>query len=144
MPDLNIEEIRIETPQTGLRKRLIQPEALRLIPEALARKHAAIPLEISGNVLHVAMVNLSDITNPEDNVWNGKSSGLGGQFIDGVDIDTFNVSAPIVNPGDTSAEVSLSTSIDCWNLIYTILSFRSEYGGLIPNSCGIITYKYGN
>ncbi len=87
---------------------------------------------------------LSDATNPEDNVWNGKSSGLGGQFIDGVDIDTFNVSAPIVNPGDTSAEVSLSTDIDCWNLIYTILSFRSEYGGLTPNSCGIITYRYGN
>jgi len=87
---------------------------------------------------------LSDATNPENNVWNGKSSGLGGQFIDGVDIDTFNVSAPIVNPGDTSAEVSLSTDIDCWNLIYTILSFRSEYGGLTPNSCGIITYTYGN
>jgi type IV pilus assembly protein PilB len=61
MPDLNIEEIRIETPQTRLRKHLIQPEALRLIPEALARKHAAIPLEISGNVLHVAMTNPSDI-----------------------------------------------------------------------------------
>jgi hypothetical protein len=87
---------------------------------------------------------LSDATNPENNVWNGKSSGLGGQFIDGVDLDTFNVSAPMVNPGDTSAEVSLSTDIDCWNLIYTILSFRSEYGGLTPNSCGIITYTYGN
>ena len=61
MPDLNIEEIRIETPQARLRKHLIKPEALRLIPEALARKHAAIPLEISGNVLHVAMVNPSDI-----------------------------------------------------------------------------------
>ncbi|MFC1916010.1 hypothetical protein ACFLW4_04870 [Chloroflexota bacterium] len=86
---------------------------------------------------------LSDATNPEDNVWNGKSSGLGGQFIDGVDIDTFNVSAPIINPGDTSAEVSLSTDVDCWNLIYVILSFRSEYGGLTPNSTGIISYKYG-
>ncbi len=61
MPDLNIEEIRIETPQARLRKHLIKPEALRLIPEALARKHVAIPLEISGNVLHVAMVNPSDI-----------------------------------------------------------------------------------
>jgi len=86
---------------------------------------------------------LSDTTNPEDNVWNGKSSGLGGQFIDGMDIDTFNVSAPIISPGDTSAEVSLSTNIDCWNFIYIILSFRSEYGGLTPNSCGIISYKYG-
>ena len=61
MPDVNIEETRIETPRTRLRKHLIQPEALHLIPEAQARKHAAIPLEISGNVLHVAMANPSDI-----------------------------------------------------------------------------------
>jgi len=60
-PEVNIEEAQIETPQTRLHKHLIQPEALRLIPEAVARKHAAIPLEISGNVLHVAMVNPSDI-----------------------------------------------------------------------------------
>ncbi|MBA7606972.1 hypothetical protein ES703_14124 [subsurface metagenome] len=61
MPDVNVEETRIETPRTRLRKHLIQPEALHLIPEAQARKHAAIPLEISGNVLHVAMANPSDI-----------------------------------------------------------------------------------
>ena len=61
MPDVNVEETRISTPRTRLRKHLIQSEALRLIPEAQARKHAAIPLEISGNVLHVAMANPSDI-----------------------------------------------------------------------------------
>ncbi|MBC8477239.1 MAG: hypothetical protein H8D49_02735, partial [Dehalococcoidia bacterium] len=61
MPDVNIEETQIETPRTRLSKHLIQPEALRLIPEAQARKHSAIPLEISGNVLHVAMANPSDI-----------------------------------------------------------------------------------
>ena len=61
MPDVNIEETQIETPRTRLRKHLIQPEALRLIPEEQARKHSAIPLEISGNVLHVAMANPSDI-----------------------------------------------------------------------------------
>jgi len=61
MPDVNVEETRIETPRTRLRKHLIQPEALRLIPEAQARKHAAIPLEVSGNVLHVAIANPSDI-----------------------------------------------------------------------------------
>ncbi len=44
-----------------LQKHLIQPEALRLIPERLAREYAAIPLEVSGNVLHVAMANPSDI-----------------------------------------------------------------------------------
>ena len=61
MPEVNVEETQIETPKAKLRKHLIQPEALHLIPETLARKHAAIPLEISGNVLHVAMVNPSDI-----------------------------------------------------------------------------------
>jgi len=61
MPDVNVEETRIETPRARLRKHLIQPEALRLIPEAQARKHAAIPLEVSGNVLHVAIANPSDI-----------------------------------------------------------------------------------
>ncbi len=38
-----------------------EPEALRLIPEAMARKYAAIPLEVDGNVLRVAMANPSDI-----------------------------------------------------------------------------------
>jgi len=61
MPEVNIEEAQLKIPPSRLRKHLIQPEALRLIPEALARKHVAIPLEISGNVLHVAMANPSDI-----------------------------------------------------------------------------------
>ncbi|MFC1847604.1 GspE/PulE family protein, partial [Chloroflexota bacterium] len=43
------------------RKHLIQPEALQLIPEAIARKYTAIPLEIRGNVLRVAMADPTDI-----------------------------------------------------------------------------------
>lgn len=93
-------------------------------------------LQFNGYFLH-------DAINPQNDVWNGKSSGLGGQFIDGVDIDSFNVSTPIVSPGDTSAQVSLSTNVDSWNLVYIILAFRSEYGGLTPNSTGIISYNYG-
>ncbi len=83
---------------------------------------------------------LSDAVNPECNVWNGMSSGLGGLFIDGVDIDGFNVSSPIVNPGDNSAQVQLGTGVDNWNLIYILLAFSSEYGGLTPNAAGIISY----
>ena len=60
-PDTVVTETQTETPKTRLRKHLIQPEALRLVPETMARKHSAIPLEISGNVLHVAMINPSDI-----------------------------------------------------------------------------------
>jgi hypothetical protein len=86
---------------------------------------------------------LSDAVNPQYNVWNGKSSGLGGQIIDGVDIDSFNVSSPIIYPGDTSAQVRLGTGIDNWNLIYILLSFRTEYGALTPNATGFISYTYG-
>lgn len=44
-----------------LPKHLPQPEALRLIPEALARKHVTIPLAIRDDALLVAMANPSDI-----------------------------------------------------------------------------------
>jgi len=54
------ETITAEEPRTKLRKDLPQPEALQLIPEAMAREYNAIPLEVKDNVLQVA------ITNPED------------------------------------------------------------------------------
>jgi hypothetical protein len=73
---------------------------------------------------------------------NGKSSGLGGGLIDGVDIDTFDVSDYIL-PGDTSAWVELSTGIDSWNLCYIMLSFRSEVAeDWQPRSVGIVTVDY--
>jgi len=81
--------------------------------------------------------------NPKTNVWNGKSSGLDGLFIDGVDIDTFEVSSPIINGGDTSATVYLKTQTDNWNLCYLMLSFRDVPGGNRPDRVGTITYTYG-
>lgn len=66
----------------------------------------------------------------------------GGDFIDGVDIDTFDVS-PYVDPDDTEAEVELITGQDSWNLVYVILSFRTVAGtetGLFP--VRIMTYTY--
>ena len=87
---------------------------------------------------------LFDEDNPMYNVWNGKSSGLSGEFIDGVDIDTFDVSSPIINEGDTSAEVVLGTGVDSWNLVYIILCFDSDVSaGLKPNTVGSVTYTYG-
>ncbi|MFH1646075.1 MAG: GspE/PulE family protein [Chloroflexota bacterium] len=47
--------------QSTLNKYSPQPEALQLIPEAMARKYLAIPLTIEGNVLRVVMANPSDI-----------------------------------------------------------------------------------
>jgi len=51
----------LKEPRTRLRKHLLQPEALRLIPEAMARQYAAIPLEVNDSVLRVAMANPADI-----------------------------------------------------------------------------------
>ena len=85
-----------------------------------------------------------DGVNPWNDVWNGKSSGLEGVFIDGVDIDTFDTS-PYVDPGDTSAEVELITADDSWNLVYVILSFRTVPGtefGTFP--VGILAYSYSD
>jgi hypothetical protein len=94
----------------------------------------------TGDYLEFNSNRLFDGVNPQNNIWNGKSSGLSGELIDGVDVDTFNVSSPIINSGDTSAEVKLTTGIDSWNLVYIILAFRSELGDLTPNSVGIISY----
>lgn len=82
-----------------------------------------------------------DGVNPQDNVWNGKSSGLGGEPIDGVDIDTFDISSHI-DEGDTWAEVKLETDISIWNLVYIVLSFRSDIeASLTANAVGSITYS---
>ncbi|MFC2056194.1 GspE/PulE family protein [Chloroflexota bacterium] len=50
-----------EEPQFELRQGSIQPEVLRLVPEAMARKYNVIPLEVRGNVLRVVMANPYDI-----------------------------------------------------------------------------------
>jgi len=47
--------------QSSLYKHLPEPEALQLIPEAMARKYTAIPLALEGNILRVAMANPGDI-----------------------------------------------------------------------------------
>jgi len=56
MTDLPLGESR-----TRLQKHLLQPEALQLIPEVMARKYIAVPLEINDNALRVAMANPADI-----------------------------------------------------------------------------------
>jgi hypothetical protein len=47
---------------------------------------------------------------------------------DGVDIDTFSVTwaSGALASGDTTAHVDLYSYVDIWNLVYIILSFRSE------------------
>ncbi len=50
-----------EKQRTSLVKSLPQPEALQLIPEAMARKYTVVPLEIQGDTLCVTMANPTDI-----------------------------------------------------------------------------------
>lgn len=74
-----------------------------------------------------------------NNVWNGRSKESGGSFIDGVDIDTFEVpwgdplSDGLLKPGDSSAIITLnfagsesSDLAELINFIYIIIAFRSE------------------
>jgi hypothetical protein len=49
----------------------------------------------------------------------------------GIDIDTFTVTYPTITPGAVLAHVRIDTQSDTWNLIYMILSFRSE---IVPAS----------
>ncbi len=58
---------------------------------------------------------------------------------EGVDVDTFHVTwaDDLLEPGDASAQVDIYTDIDIWNLVYIILSFRSEI-----KTSGTISYIY--
>jgi type IV pilus assembly protein PilB len=49
-----------------LREREIMPEILRFVPSGFARLHGALPIEMSGNVLRVALVDPLDLRAVED------------------------------------------------------------------------------
>jgi hypothetical protein len=75
--------------------------------------------------------NYNSSGSPE-NVWNCLSVGLGEETVDGVDIDTFEISwtSGLLEAGDTSAHLDIvsdpNSTGDNWNLVYVILSVRSE------------------
>ncbi len=81
----------------------------------------------NGDYIALDNTKLWDGTESEslNDVWNGQSIGM---TADGVDVDTFYVSwaSGLLQPGDTSAQIDISTNIDIWHLVYIILSFRSE------------------
>ncbi|MDD5038794.1 MAG: hypothetical protein PHN78_05700 [Dehalococcoidales bacterium] len=72
-----------------------------------------------------------------NNVWNSRSLGM---TADGVDIDTFHITwaSGILHTGDTSAQIDVPTQTDEWNLVYIILSFRTE-----PKASGALSYFIG-
>jgi hypothetical protein len=84
-----------------------------------------------------------DGVNHQNDVWNSLSSGLAGESIDGIDIDTFDVS-DLIDEGDTSATLKFYTGQDGWALIYVFLSFKTvptEESGGFP--VGILSFGYG-
>jgi hypothetical protein len=68
---------------------------------------------------------LSNSASPWNNVWNSASPGCS---YAGIDVDTFQVlwSDNILTPADTRIHLDLNSGQDCWNLVYLILSVRSE------------------
>ena len=58
--------IQLNLPLIDLKRHTIQPQALRLIPEEMARKHALIPLDIVNDSLIVVMADPEDIHTIED------------------------------------------------------------------------------
>jgi len=77
--------------------------------------------------------------NPEDNVFNCYSNALPPLTLprntDGVDVDTFVLPEGCILPYDTQATITLKTTTEIYNLVYLILSFRSDLttGGIITN-----------
>ncbi|MBI4295947.1 MAG: type II/IV secretion system protein [Chloroflexi bacterium] len=53
--------ILTEKSRPGVLKHASQPEALKLIPEVMARKYVAMPISVNGNALQVALANPADI-----------------------------------------------------------------------------------
>lgn len=58
--------IQLNYPLIDLKRHMVHPDALRLIPEDIARKHALIPLDIIGDSLVVVMAEPEDIQTIED------------------------------------------------------------------------------
>ncbi len=75
---------------------------------------------------------LSDGVNPANNIFNSYSNTLDNPNINGIDLDTFDISA-YVQAGDTSAAFETGTPLDVYNIIYIILSFRHDatFGGTV-------------
>lgn len=79
----------------------------------------------NGDSLELNGTALSNADSPSTDVWNSKSPGLAA---DGVDIDTFDIAwaSGLITSGDSSVQLDMDTGVDSWNLVYIILSVRSE------------------
>jgi len=58
--------VGLNVPLIDLKRHMVQPNALQLIPEDMARKHTLIPLDVVGDSLVVVMADPEDIRTIED------------------------------------------------------------------------------
>ena len=75
-------------------------------------------------------VNGNPLSDPPGNPWNNAFNSYSNTIDDpilksGIDIDTFDISE-FVDPGDTAAEVILDNGEEIYDLVYIIISFRSD------------------
>jgi hypothetical protein len=104
-------------------------------------------IAMNGTKLWDGTSTTSNSKNSPNNVFNSTSMGLGSY--DGIDIDTLGNDPPngkyitwasnVLKPGDTSAQIDMVTHTDVWNMVYIILSFRSE-----TTLGGILSYRIIN
>ncbi|MCK8816857.1 type IV-A pilus assembly ATPase PilB [Natroniella sulfidigena] len=59
-------EFQLGIPQVNLRKFVIDPEVVKMIPQALAEKHRLIPMKRKGNTLTIAMADPLDVMAIDD------------------------------------------------------------------------------
>jgi len=79
-----------------------------------------------GDYIKINENSLSGPDNPWNNIFNSYSNTIpDSTFKSGIDIDTFDMSEYVV-PYSTSSDVELESGAEIYNLIYIILSFRSD------------------
>lgn len=54
--------VQLNLPLIDLKRHMIQPDALKLVPEEIAREHTLIPLDVIGNSLVVVMADPEDVS----------------------------------------------------------------------------------
>jgi hypothetical protein len=87
--------------------------------------HYGSPPQSAGNsdYFEVNGVMQFNADSPAGNVWNSASPGLA---ISGIDLDTFYLNDPVIQAGDTTAQINVGTNYEYFTLIYIIISFRSD------------------
>lgn len=61
-----VRSVQLNVPLIDLKRHVVQPQTLQLIPEDMARKHTLIPLGVVGDSLMVVMADPEDIVTIED------------------------------------------------------------------------------